>query len=73
MEIIQLLDDYFTEFFNRHVTSLNREKEVQAITVVGGIGFNFQQNIDRVAKKFGIEVSEFIEKPAERLLSFHLP
>ncbi|MBN4082169.1 hypothetical protein JYT21_00540, partial [bacterium AH-315-B15] len=72
MEIKQLLDDYFTEFFNRHVTSLNREKEVIKITIVGGIGFNFQKNVDRVAKKFGIEVAEFIEKPAERLLNYHL-
>ena len=72
MEIVQLLDDYFTEFFNRHVTALNREKEVQKITIVGGIGFNFQKNISRVAAKFGIEVIEFIEKPAERLLAYHL-
>lgn len=72
MEIVQLLDDYFTEFFNRHVTALNREKEVEQITIVGGIGFNFQKNIARVAKKFGIEVTEFIEKPADRLLAYHL-
>ena len=72
MEIIQLLDDYFTEFFNRHVTALNREKEVEQITIVGGIGANFSKNITRVAQKFGIEVTEFIEKPADRLLAYHL-
>jgi N-acetylglucosamine kinase-like BadF-type ATPase len=72
MEIIQILDDYFTEFFNRHVTALNREKEVEAITIIGGIGFNFQKVIGRVAAKFGISVLEFIDKPASRLLDYHL-
>ena len=72
MEVIQILDDYFTEFFNRHVTSLNEEEEVKDISIVGGLGPAFKQNIERVASKFGINVTEIISNPAPRLLNYHL-
>lgn len=72
MEVIQILDDYFTEFFNRHVTSLNEEQEVHEIAIIGGLGPAFQSNIERVAGKFGIRIREVIPNPAQRLLEFHL-
>ncbi len=72
MEVVQILDDYFTEFFNRHVTSLNEAQEVSEISIIGGLGPAFHQMIERVAGKFGIRIIEVISNPARRLLDYHL-
>jgi glucosamine kinase len=66
----QLVMDAFDVFFKRHLSSYPQFAQYP-ISVVGSIGFVFEQQLRKVASHHQTSIHQLIQKPMEGLLTFH--
>jgi len=68
--IAKIIHSVFNDFFDYKVLRFEDSKE-WPLNIVGSIGFYFQEEIRRVAKKKGIHIGRIIEKPIASLSLYH--
>lgn len=62
-----LIEDNFRTFFRRSVSQFPGER----VGIVGGYAYALRDVLQRVATEFGVELTEIIDSPIERLVDFH--
>lgn len=66
----QLVLDAFDAFFKRHLTSYPHYTQYP-ISVVGSIGFVFEQQLREIAARYHTTIHQLVRKPMEGLIGFH--
>jgi N-acetylglucosamine kinase-like BadF-type ATPase len=66
----QLLDQCFDDFFTYQVSRYNGYSRYQ-FNCVGSVGFIFRDEVQRTARKFGMESAKWIQAPIGELVKYH--
>ncbi|NOQ75048.1 MAG: hypothetical protein GQ574_23750 [Crocinitomix sp.] len=69
--IQELLMNYFTEFFRRHILSLYKVNTIRELKLSGSLAEIYFDVIQNVATQVGIVIKETLRYPAHNLLKFH--
>ena len=68
--IKRLIKKGFQEFFKYRVLPYNKTEETP-IYFIGSIAHYFREILEKVAKKNGLQVTDVIQRPIDKLLDFH--
>ncbi len=68
--IRQLVEDSFTEFFNRHVLKYENARELP-ISFIGSIAFHYQEILRQVCDKLNLNCRNITQKPIDALVDYH--
>ncbi len=68
----QLVLDAFDVFFKRHLSTYPNFTHYP-ISVVGSIGFIFEQQLREIASRYHTTIFQLVRKPIEGLITFHTP
>lgn len=67
----KILFKVFNEFIEYRLLPLTRQFPNQAIHFVGSIAYHFQNHLVKSLNNYGLEASEILQKPIEKLIDFH--
>jgi glucosamine kinase len=70
-EIETMLTAYFDLFFERHVQPITTKHHSNSMTLVGGIGVNFEKFIRISARRLKLNELNIIGNPSVNLLAYH--
>ena len=64
------MNEGFDVFFKYHIACFDNYKNFP-VGFVGSIATHFQQEIEIVAKKYEVELGNFIQRPIDELVQFY--
>ena len=67
----ELISNYFTEFFKRHVMPLYKQDTKRELKLSGTLAQVYLESIQKVATQFGLSVKDTLRYPAIKLLEYH--
>ena len=67
----KILFKVFNEFIEYRLLPLTRQFPNHPIHFVGSIAYHFQNHLVRSLNNYGLEASEILQKPIEKLIDFH--
>jgi N-acetylglucosamine kinase-like BadF-type ATPase len=67
---IELVNNNFEMFFNKHICKYEQHKTV-ALSCVGSVAYHYKETLREVADKKGVKIDRILESPIEDLSLFH--
>ncbi|HEX8516256.1 MAG TPA: hypothetical protein VF868_08655 [Bacteroidia bacterium] len=67
---IDLVNNSFEMFFNKHICKYDNHKTV-GLSCVGSVAYHYSDTLQEVAKKKGVKIERIIESPIADLTEFH--
>lgn len=66
-EVEEIVINSFNDYFKNHITTIENYNEYK-LHFVGSIAFYFQEQLEKIAKKYSCQIGTIIQKPLERLV-----
>jgi N-acetylglucosamine kinase-like BadF-type ATPase len=68
---VNLIRNYFREFFDIHISSLQSGSKKYPIHAIGSIAFHYQDYLKETAAEFGFEIGKIVKSPMDELAKYH--
>ncbi len=69
-QIKEMVKASFNEFFKRHITKYS-DHQLLPFSCVGSVALIFREQLEAVAKSYGVHVHKIIKNPMEGLIEYH--